>query len=131
MRIGTGWLLRTRPAYGLAIRAAADLPEAGTELSEGDIAVLATIAYHQPITRDELKEVFGREISRDLIGRLSARDLIAPGPRSPKRGAPYTCVTTDAFRARFGLATLDDLPDPGEVQDAGLDPSTDRRDAEQ
>jgi len=38
--------------------------------------VLAAIAYHQPITRDGLKDIFGKEISRGLIGRLHARDLI-------------------------------------------------------
>ncbi|PZX09793.1 segregation and condensation protein B [Palleronia aestuarii] len=128
VRIGGGWMLRTRPAYGPAIRAAADLPEAGGELTEGDLVVLVTIAYHQPITRDGLKEIFGREISRDLIGRLSARGLVAPGRRYPRRGAPYTYVPTDAFLARFGLATLDDLPDPEQVEDAGLEPPTDRSD---
>ena len=38
--------------------------------------MLAAIAYHQPITRDGLKDIFGKEISRDLIGRLHARGLI-------------------------------------------------------
>ena len=49
---------------------------------------------------------------RDLLGRLAAHGLIAPGPREPRRGAPRTWVTTDRFLAAFGLATLADLPDP-------------------
>ena len=89
-------------------------------LPEFDIAVLAAIAYHQPISRDGLKNIFGRDISRDLIGRLAERDLIATGPREPRRGAPYTFVTTKTFLVAFGLESLRDLPDPEQRADAGL-----------
>jgi chromosome segregation and condensation protein ScpB len=67
-----------------------------------------------------LAEIFGKQISRDLIGRLHGFGLIATGPRSPRRGAPYTYVTTDAFLAMFGLASLRDLPDREQLEDAGL-----------
>ena len=118
--IGDAWMLRTQPAYGAVIRAAADVGDREIGLSERDVAVLAAIAYHQPVTRDGLAEIFGREISRDLIGRLAARELIAPGPRAPRRGAPYTYVTTPGFLAAFGLQDLRDLPDAEQLRDAGL-----------
>ena len=108
-RVGAGWVLRTRSAYGAAIREAADVGDQALNLSAFDLAVLAAIAFHQPISRDGLKEIFGKEISRDLIGRLSERDLISTGPREPRRGAPHTFVTTDGFLAAFGLETLLDL----------------------
>src|SRR5690606_32730331 len=114
------WMLRTRAAYGPAIRAAADVGGQLLELSEFDLAVLAAIAYYQPISRDGLKDVFGKEISRDLIGRLAERNLIGTGPREPRRGAPYTFVTTDTFLAAFGLESLRDLPDAEQMADAGL-----------
>jgi chromosome segregation and condensation protein ScpB len=78
------------------------------------------LGYSDAITRDGLKDIFGKEISRDLIGRLHARGLIGTGPRAPRRGAPYTFVTTDAFLAAFGLESLRDLPDPEQLNDAGL-----------
>jgi segregation and condensation protein B len=115
-----GWMLRTRPAYSPAIRAAADVGEQDLDLREYDVAVLAAIAYHQPITRDGLKDIFGKEISRDLIGRLHARGLIGTGPRSPRRGAPYTYVTTDQFLVAFDLQSLQDLPDREQLEDAGV-----------
>ena len=115
-----GWMLRTRPAYSVAIRTAADVGDQDLDLREYDVAVLAAIAYHQPITRDGLKDIFGKEISRDLIGRLHARDLIGTGPRSPRRGAPYTYVTTEQFLVAFDLETLQDLPDWEQLEDAGL-----------
>ena len=119
-RVSSGWMLRTRPAYAASIRAAADVGDQMLDLSEFDLAVLAAIAYHQPITREGLKDIFGKEISRDLIGRLHARDQIATGPRSPRRGAPYTFVTTEQFLVVFGLESLRDLPDREQLEDAGV-----------
>ena len=119
-KVAGGWLLRTRSAYAPAIRTAADVGDQDLDLQEYDVAVLAAIAYHQPITRDGLKDIFGKEISRDLIGRLHARGLIGTGPRSPRRGAPYTYVTTEQFLTAFDLESLQDLPDREQLEDAGL-----------
>lgn len=118
--VAGGWMFRTRTAYAPAIRAAADVGDQLLDLNDFDVAILAAIAYHQPITRDGLKDIFGKEISQDLIGRLHAQDLIGTGPRAPRCGAPYTFVTTDAFLAAFGMESLRDLPDPEQLNDAGL-----------
>ena len=119
-QVAGGWMFRTRTAYAPAIRAAAYVEDQLLDLSEFDVAVLAAIAYHQPITRDGLKDIFGKEISRDLIGRLHVRDLIGTGPRSPRRGAPYSFVTTEQFLVAFGLESLHDLPDREQIEDAGF-----------
>ncbi|MHA6268324.1 SMC-Scp complex subunit ScpB [Aliiroseovarius sp. CAU 1755] len=119
-KVSGRWMFRTRAAYAPAIRAAADVGDQVLDLNEFDVAVLAAIAYHQPITRDGLKDIFGKEISRDLIGRLYARGLIGTGPRAPRRGAPYTFVTTEQFLVAFGLETLADLPDREQLEDAGM-----------
>lgn len=119
-QVAGGWMLWTRPVYAVAIRAAADVSDQDMGLREYDVAVLAAIAYHQPITRDGLKDIFGKEINRDLIGRLHAQGLIGTGPRSPRRGAPYTYVTTEKFLLTFSLETLQDLPDREQLADAGF-----------
>ena len=103
-----------------AVRAAADVGDKLLDLNEFEVAVLASIAYHQPLTRDGLKDIFGKDISRDLIGRLRAQELITTGPRSPRAGAPYTYVTTTHFLVVFGMGSLRDLPDREELEDAGL-----------
>lgn len=123
-KVADGWIFRTRPAYAPAIRAAADVGDQFLDLSAFDVAVLAAVAYHQPVTRDGLKEIFGKEISRDLIGRLFERGLIATGPREPRRGAPYTFVTTAQFLVAFGMESLRDLPDPEQLNDAGVGPTS-------
>ncbi|MBV7407346.1 SMC-Scp complex subunit ScpB [Maritimibacter sp. DP1N21-5] len=119
-KVGEGWMLRTRPGYAEAVRAAAHVADRALDLKEFDVAVLAAIAYHQPITREELAEIFGKEIGREVIGRLHDRGLIGTGPRAPKRGAPYTFVTTEGFLAAFGLGSLRDLPEWEALADAGI-----------
>ncbi len=118
--VSGAWMLRTRASYAAVIRAAADVGGQDLDLREFDVAVLAAVAYHQPITRDGLKDIFGKEVSRDLIGRLHASDLIAIGPRSPRRGAPYTFVTTEKFLVAFDLQSLRDLLDREQMDDAGM-----------
>jgi len=120
VQVADGWMLQTRPAYAPAIQAAADVGSQDLDLNAFDVAVLAAVAYHQPITREGLKDIFGKEISRDLLGRLHTQNLIATGPRSPRRGAPYTFVTTEQFLVAFGLESLRDLPDKEQLEDAGI-----------
>ncbi|MFB9151306.1 SMC-Scp complex subunit ScpB [Roseovarius ramblicola] len=117
--VADGWLLRSRPAYASAVRAAIAPADDTASLRQAEAAVLAAIAWHQPITRKGLRQVFGREIGRDVIGRLHARGLIAPGPRAPRRGAPLSYVTTPHFLATFGLANLGDLPDIDDLPGTG------------
>lgn len=118
--VAGGFRHLTRPAYGDAIRAAFGGSEKAVDLTQSDVLILMCIAYFQPITRAELSSFFGKEISRDLIGRLRGAGLIASGPRSPTPGAPYTYVTTKEFLLQFGLDTLRDLPDFEALEDAGL-----------
>lgn len=118
--IAGGWQMRTRPAYAPAIEASAALPERRLELTRNEAMVLVSIAYHQPITRAGVATILGREVSRDVIGALRDKDMIAAGPRSPTPGAPFTYVTTKAFLSHFGLDTLRDLPDLEAMEDAGL-----------
>ncbi len=118
--VAGGWKHLTRPAYADAIHAAVGDGGKASELTQSEVLVLMCVAYFQPITRTELSSFFGKEISRDLIGRLRGAGLVASGPRSPTPGAPYTYVTTREFLLEFGLDTLRDLPDFEALEDAGL-----------
>lgn len=109
--VGGGWMHRTRAQYSDAIHAAADTGEKNIDLNEAEMAVLCAIAYHQPLSRDGLKDMFGKEISRDLLNRLRFKGLIGNGPKSPRRGAPHTYVTTPEFLALFDMQSLRELPE--------------------
>jgi chromosome segregation and condensation protein ScpB len=104
-------MFRTKTQFADAIKAAADLGDQSLAFTEMEMGVLCAIAYHQPIDRAGLKDIFGKEVSRDLLARLRSKDLIASGPRSPRPGAPHNFVTTETFLVVFDLRSLRDLPD--------------------
>lgn len=113
--VAGGWRHQTRPRYAEAIRQArgehkSDAPDA-VPLSQLEMLVLAAIAYHQPVPRERISQMLGREISRDTIARLKRLGLLGAGPRLPQVGAPLTYVTTPGFLERFGLNSLRDLPE--------------------
>lgn len=110
-QVAGGWIFRTRTQFAEAIKAAADLGDQSLAFTEMEMGVLCAIAYHQPIDRARLKDIFGKEVSRDLLARLRFKDLIASGPRVPRPGAPHTFVTTATFLVTFDLQTLRDLPE--------------------
>ncbi|MXW87444.1 MAG: SMC-Scp complex subunit ScpB [Boseongicola sp. SB0673_bin_14] len=110
-QVASGWMFRTRARFANAIKAVADTGQQSMAFTEMEMGVLCAIAYHQPIDRAGLKDIFGKEVSRDLLARLRHKDLIASGPRSPRPGAPHTFVTTETFLATFDLQTLRELPE--------------------
>ena len=112
---GGGWMYRTRPQYADAINSAADLGEQRLGFNEIEMGVLCAIAYHQPVSRAQLAEIFGHEITRDILNRLRSMELISNGPKSPRLGAPHTFVTTTTFLVTFDLQTLRDLPELDEI----------------
>lgn len=119
-KVAGGWQFRTRPAYALAIDASTAGPERRLELTQTEMMVLVSIAYHQPVTRAGVSEILGREVSRDIIAQLRDKGMITAGPRSPTPGAPFTYVTSKRFLVHFDLDTLRDLPDLEALKDAGL-----------
>lgn len=124
VRVAGKFGLRTRPSYADAIHTAFPTRELPA-LTRLEQTVLLTIAYYQPITRDQVgwilgHRVDGRQIDRDLFGRLRRLDLIANGPRSPEPGAPILYITTPDFLDHFGLESLDELPEREKLEKAGL-----------
>lgn len=132
-----GWRLRTRPGFAPALRAAwraggssgcpSGCPSgwgqdggAAVQLTAADAALLAAVAYRQPVTRRELEDLLGRSVDADAVGRLRAAGLVAAGPRAARPGAPPTYVTTAGFLDQFGLESLADLPDLDDLAVLGL-----------
>ena len=120
-KLGQPFIVENKPGAGgnLGAEIAVKSPADGYTLML-TAASYTVNPYVYKVPFDSLKDIFGKEISRDLIGRLAVRELIGTGPREPRRGAPYTFVTTDVFLATFGMASLRDLPDPEQLDDSGL-----------
>jgi hypothetical protein len=98
--VAGGWHLRTREQFADAIHLAFGGPRL-QPLSRTENLVLTAIAFFQPITRSELSQLFGKEVSRDIIGQWRTLNFIAAGPR----GRPlYLCdheAIPPALRLRY------------------------------
>jgi segregation and condensation protein B len=90
------------------------------KLSRAAIETLAIIAYHQPVTRAEIEDARGVQLSRGTLDALLAQDWVRPGGRRGVPGRPVVWVTTDGFLCHFGLGSLDDLPRLEELKATGL-----------
>ncbi|MCY3569110.1 MAG: SMC-Scp complex subunit ScpB [Chloroflexi bacterium] len=80
-----------------------------SRLSRASLETLAVIAYHQPVTREQIERVRGVGAS-GVIRSLRARDLIAPSGRLDTVGQPLLWSVTPRFLDHFGLSALDQLP---------------------
>jgi segregation and condensation protein B len=90
------------------------------KLSRAAIETMAIIAYHQPVTRAEVEEIRGVELSRGTLDVLMEAGWIQPKGHRETPGRPALWVTTEQFLLHFGLDRLDDLPGVEDLKAAGL-----------
>ncbi|WP_027093698.1 SMC-Scp complex subunit ScpB [Cohnella thermotolerans] len=115
--VAGGFRLTTAPDHAPYFEKLAYSP-ARSSLSQAALETLSIIAYRQPITRIEIEEIRGVKADR-AIHTLMVKDLIEEVGRADALGRPILYGTTKAFLDYFGLASLDQLPDPdvGEADD--------------
>jgi segregation and condensation protein B len=110
--IAGGIQLSTRPEYDDWIREYLKVKKR-SQLSRQALETLAIIAYEQPITTPEIKEIRGTDPS-GVIRTLLQRKLIRISGRKEVIGRPFMYRTTQEFLVHFGLSELGDLPKPDE-----------------
>lgn len=113
-RNGDSVQLVSAPRFGALVEKLLMI-ERTVRLSPAALETLAIIAYRQPVTRPEIEAVRGVDCS-GVLSNLVARDLVEITGRRNTLGNPMEYGTTAAFLSFFGLASLQDLPQVGEVQ---------------
>ena len=78
-------------------------------LTPAMLETLAIIAYKQPITRMEIEDIRGVQVSGNLK-KLERRQLIKEAGRLDQPGRPVIYATTAYFLDYFGLNDLSQLP---------------------
>ena len=79
-------------------------------LSNAALETISIIAYKQPITKQEIEEIRGVK-SDAILKRLLMKELIDISGTLDRPGRPNLYVTTDIFLKKFGISTLDELPE--------------------
>lgn len=110
--IGAGYSLTLRKQWAsLRERFHSRVREA--RLSQAAIDVLAIVAYHQPLTRQQVDE-YRTKGSSNILRQLVRRNLLCI-QRSEEHPRISRFRTTDRFLDLFGLQGLDDLPQSHEL----------------
>jgi segregation and condensation protein B len=117
VRAGKIWVFRTSPDLA-ALLSRDKLTE--RKLSRAALETLAITAYHQPVTRAEIEEIRGVQLSKGTLDVLFDQGWIRPKGRRQTPGRPVTWGTTDTFLDHFGLESLAELPGVDELKMAGL-----------
>ena len=106
--IAGGWQFSSRPEFGPWIRKLFK-DRLSYRLSSSAMETLSIIAYKQPITRSEIEEIRGVEVSA-VLDTLLERRLVKIAGRKETVGRPLLYSTTPDFLKAFSLKGLDHLP---------------------
>jgi segregation and condensation protein B len=106
--IAGGWQFSSRPEFGPWIRKLFK-DRLTYRLSSSAMETLSIIAYKQPITRSEIEEIRGVEVSA-VLDTLLERRLVRIAGRRESVGRPLLYGTTPDFLKAFGLKDLEALP---------------------
>ena len=125
--LAKGFQLTTRPEHDPLLSQLVRQREA-QKLSPATLEALAIIAYKQPLGRSDLENIRGAG-SDHLVRALMDRGLIKVTERdTTKPGNPALYGTTAEFLRAFGLRSISELPQEGDL--AAPDVNDDEDDAE-
>ncbi len=114
VEVAGGYQLRTRPEYAPWVGKMHG--DKSFRMSRPALESLAVIAYRQPVTRAEIEEIRGVDVS-GVVHLLLDRGLIKVRGRKEVPGRPFLYGTTAKFLETFGLKNLSELPSPKEWQE--------------
>ncbi len=106
--VAGGFALASDPASEEAARRLLAKPRT-PPLTQAQAETLAIVAYLQPVSRPEVARIRGVS-SESAVQTLSERGLIEESGRSRFGAALFK--TTELFERLFGLAGIEELPDP-------------------
>lgn len=104
---GGAYRLQTSASCGRYVRALLKL-DRPSRLGRASLETLAIIAYRQPLTKSEIEDIRGVDVSAN-IKTLMDLQLIRLVGKSELPGHPFLYGTTPLFLDHFGLASLQQL----------------------
>ncbi len=104
---GGTYRLQTAPSCGRYVRAMLKM-DRPSRLGRASLETLAIIAYRQPLTKSEIEEIRGVDVTAN-IKTLMDLQLIRIVGKSELPGHPFLYGTTPIFLDHFGLANLQQL----------------------
>lgn len=104
---GGTYRMQTLPSCGRYVRAMLKL-DRPSRLGRASLETLAIIAYRQPITKSEIEEIRGVDVTANMKTLMDLQ-LIRLVGKSELPGHPFLYGTTPIFLEHFGLSNLQQL----------------------
>ena len=104
---GGTYRLQTVPSCGRYVRALLKL-DRPSRLGRASLETLAIIAYRQPITKSEIEEIRGVDVTANIKTLMDMQVIRLVG-KSELPGHPFLYGTTPLFLEHFGLENLQEL----------------------
>ncbi|WP_395328125.1 SMC-Scp complex subunit ScpB [Novosphingobium sp. BL-8H] len=114
---GKRWHFETAPDLAHLLRRE---KEEARRLTRAATEVLAIIAYHEPVSRNEIEAIRGVQTAKGTLDVLMEAGWVRAVGRREVPGRPVIYATTPEFLAHFGLGSLKELPGIDELRAAGL-----------
>jgi len=114
IEIAGGFEIATRKEYATWL-GRLELERKARQASRSALETLAILAYKQPVTRAEIEELRGVDIS-GVLSTLLERGFIRITGKKEVPGRPFLYGTTGKFLEHFGLKSVKDLPSIGEIK---------------
>ncbi|WP_395393408.1 SMC-Scp complex subunit ScpB [Novosphingobium sp. BL-8A] len=114
---GRRWHFETAPDLAHLLRRE---KEEARRLTRAATEVLAIIAYHEPVSRNEIEAIRGVQTAKGTLDVLMEAGWVRAVGRREVPGRPVIYATTPDFLAHFGLGSLKELPGIDELRAAGL-----------
>ena len=114
VEIAGGYEIATRKVYAPWIFKI-EMQKKAKQVTQSALETLAILAYKQPITRAEIEEIRGVDVS-GVMNTLVERNLIKIVGKKEVLGRPFLYGTTEKFLEHFGLKSLGELPNIQEIR---------------
>lgn len=107
--VAGGYRFATKPQHHESVRLFLKSLAPPLRLSLAALETLAVIAYRQPATLPEIRDIRGVDPA-GVINTLLEKKLVTTAGRKEVMGKPILYRTTREFLMQFGLSSLRDLP---------------------
>lgn len=114
VEVAGGWRFQVRAEHARVV--AGLYAERAPRYSRAVLETLAIIAYRQPVTRAEIEDLRGVQLSTTIVRTLLDRGWVRVAGHRDLPGRPAVYATTRAFLDDFGLRALGELPPLAEVR---------------
>ena len=104
---GGTYRMQTTPSCGRYVRALLKL-DRPNRLGRASLETLAIVAYRQPLTKSEIEEIRGVDVSANIKTLMDLQRIRLVG-KSELPGHPFLYGTTPVFLEHFGLSSLQQL----------------------